>query len=127
VQVVQNLLLRSNFVLRFTLPDFYSLTPLGDWAPFLRHPVLNVKFPFSTNFLPKLVDGEEVDAKKKNYPVAELSEFFLLFLGFFLRQGPAISCNLHVYKMFCECSCSASARRLGYAIPLTLAKYHFLD
>jgi antibiotic biosynthesis monooxygenase (ABM) superfamily enzyme len=23
--------------LRFTLPDFYSLRPLGDRAPFLRH------------------------------------------------------------------------------------------
>jgi hypothetical protein len=25
--------------LRFTFPDCYSLRPLGDWAPFLRHPV----------------------------------------------------------------------------------------
>jgi hypothetical protein len=38
-KVIQNLLVRSNFVLRFTFPDFYSLRPLGDWAPFLRHPV----------------------------------------------------------------------------------------
>jgi hypothetical protein len=37
-------------------------------------------------------------------------------------------CGLHVQKMFCEYPCScASVRRLGYAIPLTLAKYHFLD
>jgi hypothetical protein len=25
------------YVLRFSFPDFYSLRPLGDWAPFLRH------------------------------------------------------------------------------------------
>jgi hypothetical protein len=31
------MLVRSNFVLRFTFPDFYSLRALGDWAPFLRH------------------------------------------------------------------------------------------
>jgi hypothetical protein len=32
-------IVRSNFVLRFTFPGLYSLRPLGDWAPFLRHPV----------------------------------------------------------------------------------------
>jgi hypothetical protein len=41
-QVIQNLLVRSNFVLRFIFPDFYSLRPLGDWAPFLRHPCITI-------------------------------------------------------------------------------------